>query len=66
MKPDILIVRDGECYRVLHGLLHLTGALCLSREILLEVRGEGTVKVVKTAAGIRVRRKSQQLPLRLA
>ena len=47
MDQDIVIVRDGDYYRVLHGYLHLTSEMGMSGEVLVEVRDEGVVKIVK-------------------
>jgi len=48
---DIHIIRDGGAYRLLHGQLRLLSALGLQREIFVEVRGEGKVRVVRTPYG---------------
>lgn len=54
MSPDILILHDGDGYRILHGHLHLASMLELSGEVLVDVSGEGKVKVLKTLDGLRV------------
>ena len=51
MSPDILIVRENDGYRVLHGHLHLVNALSMSDEVTVDASGEGKVKVVKTSNG---------------
>jgi hypothetical protein len=63
MKPDILIVRVNEGYRVLHGHLHLLNSLNLSNEVLIEVKDLGQVKVTKTREGIFVEQESGQVPV---
>ena len=63
MNPDILIVRDGDGYRVLHGHLHLASALSNSSEVVVDARDEGKVKVVKTRTGFLVGQDGQRLPL---
>lgn len=63
MNTEIVIVRDGETYRLLHGHLHLSNAMSQSNEVLVDVHGEGTVKVVRTAKGFRVHSNDLQLPL---
>ena len=63
MNTEIVIVRDGETYRLLHGHLHLSSAMSQASEVLIGVHGEGTVKVVRTAKGYRVHGKDRQLPL---
>lgn len=63
MSPDILIVRDGDGYRVLHGHLHLASALSRSDEVFVDVRGEGQVKVCRTRSGYLVANDGRRLPL---
>jgi len=63
MDPDILIIKDGAGYRVLHGYLHLANKLSISDEILVDVRGEGTVRIVKTQGRIFVSNGNQHVPL---
>jgi len=63
MNPDIVIVRDGNGYRLLHGHLRLANVLRTAGEIDVEIRGEGKVKVVKTHDGYAVGKDGQRLPL---
>jgi hypothetical protein len=63
MSPDILIVRDGDEYRVLHGHLHLASELSMSEEVLVDVMGEGPVKICKTRSGHLVGNNGQHLAL---
>jgi len=63
MSPDILIVRDPDGYRILHGHLHLANALNTSNEIFVEVKDHGQVKVVKTPTGLIVAHENHLLPL---
>lgn len=63
MSPDILIIRDGDGYRVLHGHLHLASALSMSNEVSVDAKGEGQVKVVKTRNGYLAGKDGQRLPL---
>lgn len=63
MSPDILIVREGDGYRLLHGHLRLANVLLLSDEVAVEVKGEGMVKILKTRNGYVVGSKGQRLPL---
>lgn len=58
MSPEILITRDGDGYRVLHGHLHLATLLTLSNEAIVEASGEGKVKVIKTRDGILIGEKA--------
>lgn len=63
VNPDIVIVRDGDGYRLLHGHLRLANVLRTSAQIEVEVRGEGPVKVTKTAGGYEVGSEAGSLPL---
>ena len=63
MNPDILIVRDNDGYRVLHGHLHLASVLSMSDEVLVDVPGGGKVKIVKARHGLLAKRDSQPMPL---
>jgi len=63
VSPDIVIVRDGDAYRLLHGHLRLANVLRAADEIEVEVRGEGMVKVRKTGNGYVVARDARRLPL---
>lgn len=63
MNLDIVIVRDGDGYRLLHGHLRLSNELSKNGEVAVEVPGEGTVKVTKSRGGYIVGRAGQRLPL---
>ncbi len=63
MSPEILLVRDNDGYRVLHGYLHLASVLSTENEALVEASGEGKVKVVKSGKGISIAAQGQRLPL---
>lgn len=63
MSPEILLVRDCDSYRVLHGYLHLANTMSLSNEALVNARGERKVKVTKTPGGILVGEENVRLPL---
>lgn len=63
MIPDILIVRDGDGYRLLHGHLRLANVLSSAGEVAVEVHGEGKVRIVKTRSGYVVGKDGQRLPL---
>jgi hypothetical protein len=62
MSPDILIVKDGNGYRLLHGYLHLENSLNMAKEILVEVKGEGQVRIVKKSGRIYVNDETLRLP----
>jgi len=62
MNPDILLVREDDGYRVLHGHLHLMTTLNAAptalEGVLIEARDEGKVKVIKTRHGLVVENKT--------
>ena len=62
MSPDILIVKDRGGYRLLHGYLHLENSLNMAKEILVEVQGEGQVRIVKKSGRIYVNDEKLRLP----
>ena len=63
MSPDILVVRNGDGYRVLHGYLHLASALSMSNEAIVEASGEGQLKAIRTQSGILIGEENRRLPL---
>ena len=63
MQPEILLVRHGEGYKVLHGHLHLMSALAQSGEAMADASGEGKVKLFKTPDGVVIGNDSKRLPL---
>jgi len=63
MTPEILLVRQSDGYRVLHGHLHLASVMSTSGEALVEASGEGKVRVTKTSDGIVIGDKHRRLPL---
>jgi hypothetical protein len=63
MDPDILLVRQRDGYRVLHGHLHLASVMSTKGEAMVEASGEGKVKVSKTAGGIVIGDQHRRLPL---
>lgn len=63
MDPDILIVRDGDAYRLLHGHLHLVSELSRADEVVVDVRNEGEVRIVKAGARFFADKDNQRLPL---
>jgi hypothetical protein len=65
MHNDILIIREGDGYRLLHGYLRLASALTLSDVVAVNVKGEGTVKIAKTRTGCCVKRCEGPMPLYL-
>lgn len=65
MNQDILIIRDSNSYRVLHGYLQLANKLSQHNEIVVDVKGEGKVKIIRTRQGFFAGQDNQQLPLML-
>jgi hypothetical protein len=63
VNPDIVIVRDGTGYRLLHGHLRLSNALRTCNEVFVNVAGVGKVKILKTRTGYIVGSGKQCLPL---
>ena len=63
MQHDIIIVRDGSSYRLLHGHLRLSSMLHRSKEICIDIKGEGCVKVRKNGAGYLVGKDEPRMPL---
>jgi hypothetical protein len=63
MVPDILIIRDRDGYRLLHGYLHLANALDMSGKVKVDVRGEGQVGVIRSRDGYLVEKDGERLPL---
>ncbi|MDR3481140.1 MAG: hypothetical protein P4L91_10540 [Burkholderiaceae bacterium] len=63
MAPEILLVRQRDGYRVLHGHLHLASVMSTLGEAMVEASGEGKVKVSKTADGIVIGDQHRRLPL---
>lgn len=63
MSPEILLVRNGDGYRVLHGHLRLASVLSIAGETIVDASGEGKVRVIRTPGGILVGEGNQRLPL---
>ncbi|OWW21887.1 hypothetical protein [Noviherbaspirillum denitrificans] len=63
VNPDIVIVRDGDAYRLLHGHLRLANVMRATDEIEVEVKGEGPVKIRKTGNGYTAGTDGRRVPL---
>jgi hypothetical protein len=63
VTPEILIVREDNGYRLLHGQLHLTSALCQAPSVKVEVSGEGEALAYWDRRAILVEKDGQRLPL---
>lgn len=63
MNPEILVVRQDDSYRVLHGHLHLASVMSRTDEMIVDASGEGIVKVIKTAEGIFISDKNRRFPI---
>lgn len=63
MDSDIVIVRDGESYRVMHGHLRLSNMLAEESEVTIEVKDEGKVKITRSKRGYLAGKDGRHLPL---
>jgi flagellar hook-associated protein FlgK len=63
MGTDILIVRDGDRYRLLHGQLHLASELSKRDEIRVDVREDGEVRIIKADGELLVEKGNRRFPL---
>lgn len=63
MNPDILIVREHEGFRLLHGQLHLAASLQRMPYVKVEVSGEGEATVFLANRRIHVEKDGKTLPL---
>lgn len=63
MNAEILLIRDNDGYRMLHGYLRLASLLSTANEAEVEASGEGRVKVVRTAEGILIEEGHRRVPL---
>jgi hypothetical protein len=63
MSDKIVIVREAAGYRVLFGHLQLAGMLSMANEALIDVKGEGRLKIIKAAGGLFVKLKNRKLPV---
>jgi hypothetical protein len=64
MSPNIVIIRDGNGYRLMHGHLRLANMLHATNEILLDIKGEGQIRVMKTRDGYQIGKDGQRLTLK--
>jgi hypothetical protein len=66
MSSDILLVRDGEGFRLLHGYLRMVAVLSMDNQVVAHVKGEkGRATIHRTPHGLRVAKDSLHLPLYL-
>lgn len=63
MISDIDLVRVQGAYRLLHGHLRLVTAASQQDEVLVDVPGEGPVRIVRTPQGYFVGKDGAQLPI---
>ena len=63
MSPEILLVRNDDGYRDLHGHLHLATIMSKSNEAIVDASGEGKVRVIKTPEGTLIENEHRRLPL---
>lgn len=62
-EQGILIARDGDSYRLLHGQLRLAATLSRNTGVCVEVRGEGMVRILRAGENLLVERGDYRLPL---
>ncbi|HEY8606021.1 MAG TPA: hypothetical protein VIM12_02755 [Noviherbaspirillum sp.] len=60
---DIVIIKDGDGYRLLHGHLRLANILRTNGEAIVHVQGEGEVRVVRVRNEYMAGRDGKQKPL---
>lgn len=63
MLSDIVVIREGSAYRLLHGHLRLATELSLHPEVVVNVLGEGDVKVTRSRQGYLAGKDGEQLPV---
>lgn len=63
MDSDIVIVRDGERYRVVYGHLRLSNLLAQDDAVTLDVRDEGPVQIMRSKTGYVANKNGQRLPV---
>jgi len=63
MENEILIVRQDEGYRVLHGHLQLAAFLSQVEELFVDVMGEGQAKVFRSGKQFLVLHDNVHFPL---
>jgi hypothetical protein len=63
VSNNILIVREGDRYLLLHGHLRLINTLALSDAAAVNVKGEGDVTIVRTGNGYFVDQREGLIPL---
>lgn len=63
MNRDIVIVREGGAYRLLHGHLRLANLLKAEGEAWVALSGDERVKIMRSPDGYLVASGAQRLPL---
>lgn len=63
MEQDIVIIRDGDTYRLLHGHLRLANILRGAGEAWVTVPESDRVRITQGRQGYRVASGTQQFPL---
>jgi len=62
MNPDIVIVREGDGYRLLHGHLRLATELGRTGEVDVDVQGGGRIRIVRVQNELQVCLDGRRLP----
>ncbi|GIZ53128.1 hypothetical protein [Noviherbaspirillum aridicola] len=63
MSMDIVIVREGDGYRLLHGHLRLANILRTTGEAWVHVKGDCEVRIVRVRSQYVVHREGRPYPL---
>jgi hypothetical protein len=65
MSWDIDVICDDGVYRLLHGHLHLAMAINLQREVTVNARGDGRIKILRCKQGYVATKENRSFPLLL-
>ena len=63
MTPEIVLIRDGDQFLLLHGHLGLANVLVNYGSVHLDVRGEGIVRVTRNKSAYFVVQNGKWLPI---
>lgn len=63
IDSEIVIARDGDRYRLLHGQLRLASRLGNGKEVCVDAKDEGVVKIIRARGRLLVESGNRLLPL---
>jgi len=63
MYRDIVIVREGDGYRLLYGQLHLAAGLSRADAVEVDTDEDGTLRIVRAGGELLVEKGGSFLPL---